>query len=575
VSGEEYSAANLSAVTDQFAELRIPEQPRLVTDLFPVALPAGGMHLIGAAPKTLRGASLGWMVRTLFPLLDGTRTLAALGEALPAVSPSSLRDVLSLLRMHGMLEEGRDAGSEHERGMLEQTHGPQMAFFSRYLWLTGRHPNRFSAQRALAAARVAVVASPELGALLGAELEPLGVGGCVDLDLEHVDERDLTGADLAIAIAPASTQTQLVARVRGLPCLFVDPEAWTVGPLTVHGHSACPTCVRLQHPPPTVNELAPAERELWRRALLGRAAQHVVAFLTGLYQSQAFEHIERWDPAAGTTSLCQSVPQLPNCPTCGEDRPPRTVDLGDGHRENFALCFHRSALLKPWHLDQPAVIQGHLSRQVSRQMRDAKLEPRRTAGVATGSASSSGSASSASTSPSAQTSRLARILGLSFGGQVRAAPEGGHRFHRNTASAGNLGSAEAYVIVAAVDGLRPGLYHYNTVEGRLDALSHPPIAPLLRDLPTPERAPIRAVIVIVSAVDRLCAKYEARGYTYSLLDAGLMAHRIQTTAAAVGMGAAFQLDFDDAAWSRRLGIDGLELSPVALAVLSDGAKLGR
>src|SRR5262249_2723494 len=156
------------------------------------------------------------------------------------------------------------------------------------------------------------------------------------------------------------------------------------GPLTVFGHSACPTCVRLQRsapatPEPLAGQLGALEQGAWCRALLSRAAQHVVAYITGLYQCLAFEHIEYWDPSTGATGLLAALHQLPNCPSCGEHLPPLNLPFASGHRDTRALSFHRSALLKPWHLEQPAAIQIHLSAGVSEQLRNARLSPRRVA----------------------------------------------------------------------------------------------------------------------------------------------------------------------------------------------------
>src|SRR5436190_17955226 len=136
----EYHAAKLNELTSQFTELRLPVQPRLVTDLFPVRLESGALHLVGAEAKTLGGESLGWMLRTLFPLLDGTRTISEIAAAVVPVQAADLRDVLSLLHLHGMIEEGRESNiPEDERNRLVLRYGPQMQFFSRYLRLTGRH----------------------------------------------------------------------------------------------------------------------------------------------------------------------------------------------------------------------------------------------------------------------------------------------------------------------------------------------------------------------------------------------------------------------------------------------------
>src|SRR5262245_40610775 len=99
-------------------------------------MPGGGVHLLGGEAQTLAGASLEWVLRELVPLLDGTRTVDDLVARVPDVAASDLRDVLHLLQMHGMLEEGDDSSTAEWRERREATHGAQMTFFSRYLRLT-------------------------------------------------------------------------------------------------------------------------------------------------------------------------------------------------------------------------------------------------------------------------------------------------------------------------------------------------------------------------------------------------------------------------------------------------------
>src|SRR5262249_5684630 len=158
------------------------------------------------------------------------------------------------------------------------------------------------------------------------------------------------------------------------------------------------------------------------------------AYITGLYQCLAFEHIEYWDPSTGATGLLAHVHQLPNCPSCGEHLPPLNLTFASGHRDNRALSFHRSALLKPWHLEQPAAIQIHLSAGVSEQLRNARLSPRR---VAAGQHATEASVAVSQVERSGFAKRLGKLLTWSFGGRTWPTAEGGHRFCRYTASAGN------------------------------------------------------------------------------------------------------------------------------------------
>ena len=79
-----------------------------------------------------------------------------------------------------------------------------------------------------------------------------------------------------------------------------------------------------------------------------------------------------------------------------------------------------------------------------------------------------------------------------------------------------------------------------------------------------ERGGHRAV---VSAVQRLRAKYGERAYLYALLDAGLMAHRLGLVATRAGWRCRATWDFDDQQLSAVLGVDGRDLVPAVVLAL--------
>jgi SagB-type dehydrogenase family enzyme len=553
-----HRAADLGRAAETLAELRLPERPRFVPELVLVPIEGGGVHVLGGDALSLDGASAAWVVRKLVPLLDGTRTFDDLARELAAPA-ESLRDALHLLHMHGMLEE---LGGAPDLAVRDDRDG-QRSFFARYLRVTGLHANRWRAQEALERTRVAIVGDAEPRELLARMLAEHGVS--VVADGEEVD--------LHVAIASAAEQERLVREQgsRGASWLFADTRALTIGPLTVLGSSACPACVRSQSGAIDDAEAPPATRALWERALVARVAQHVVLFGSGLAQPLAYEHVESWRPSRGDATTRSFIVRLPNCPACGGAAAPETMTLPSGHRENRALLFHGAAQLKPWHIRQPSGIQAHIAPAVLELQANAEIATAGSARVALAEPRREARASALGAARAAlierrdvaaallDRDRLATILRATFGGRAIPNGGGGRRFVRNVASAGNLGSAEGYVLASDVPGLAAGAYHYVLSSDSLEAIG------------AASKRGARATIVIASAVARVCSKYQARGYTYAMLDAGVAAHRVTLVARRLGVRArVVECDRDELAMM--LGLDGDDVAPqIAIALDEEDA----
>jgi SagB-type dehydrogenase family enzyme len=585
----------------QIWEMRLPVRPRFVSDL--LAIPVGtGIHLIGADPLTLGGASATWVIEDLAPLLDGTRTVASLLAEVSDVSESSLLDVLHLLHMHGMLEEGEDVSAPQWRVEITRRFGPQMEYFSRYLRVTGHCRNRFQAQRALLGARVNIAGDPAWTPLLARQLASSGVGevfcaahcpddaeaGAVAWDAPGPAE--LPEIDLVVCIGgdlvQEATAHECLAQNYTLLCL--DPSSLQIGPLTYPGVSACPVCARSQltrprTPPDALH--APVHR-MWSFAVVSRAAQLVIGHLTGLFQPQVVGGVEIWSPHNGEARL-QEVLRLSGCALCGHDIGPLTVTLPGGAKDSMALLYHRNAAIQPWHIAQPAGMQRHLSPDTRRLTRGAFLRHdwaervRLPAPAQAGSGAADQFASDRSVINGVQgLATLGNVLHYSAGGRSWPTSDGGYHLVRHTASGGNLGSAEVFLVSPEGSALDPGLYHYLLVDHSLERLRSgqliDPLAECALD-GSPQAAHrflagAEAVLVIVSAVQRLCAKYSERGYFYGLLDAGLMAHRLELLASAVSLWCRQTWDFDDQGLAKLLGVDGANLAPTMVVALGRPAS---
>lgn len=593
---DSYVAEGLSRIGDQIRELRPPQRPRFVEDLIRIK-GADAVHLLGGQTLTLRGDSAEWVMEVLAPALDGTRTVEELEQLLPEVDAESLLDAIYLLYVNGLLEEGDDGLNDARRESLEEEFGPQMAFFSRYLRVTGHATNRYELQHSLSQARVLLTGVPDLIEVLAAQLKEAGVGSVGRVDCAPGGEnaggifRDAGGppsrpyADLVVCVGDLRSQESAARRclLGGAPLLCVDAEALALGPLMYGRVSACPACALSQLPAEFFSEFVAQEPalSLWRRALVSRAAQQALGFITHLFQPSTLDNVEVWRPGAGRARQ-QRVVRLPNCRLCGESVAPLSITLPTGHRDNLSLLFHRTASLKPWHIQHPAVLQEHVSASAQSVTRTAYMRYEGAEGEELPEASSGpdapvGAALAGRLAPSVRLDEftLGELLRYSAGCTSLSLPDGGFHFLRFTASGGNLGSAEVYAVTLDMEHPSPGLYHYLALNHSLELVRAGHLADELAgcvpggakrgDVRTLRDAAV--VLIIVGAVERVVAKYAERGYAYCLLDAGLMAHRLVLLAGQLGLSAEMAWEFHDEPLARLLEVDGLRLAPMMLVAL--------
>jgi SagB-type dehydrogenase family enzyme len=141
---------------------------------------------------------------------------------------------------------------------------------------------------------------------------------------------------------------------------------------------------------------------------------------------------------------------------------------------------------------------------------------------------------------------------------------------RSVPSAGGLYPLELSLIVRAVDGLDPGVYHVvPAADGleqlRNDAIPEPLLTYLFMGQPWVAQA---ALIAVLSAVPgRTLPKYGDRGYRYLLIEAGHAGQNLTLTAATLGLGVVSLGGFfdDEVAGLLRLDTE-LEFPLYALAV---------
>lgn len=141
------------------------------------------------------------------------------------------------------------------------------------------------------------------------------------------------------------------------------------------------------------------------------------------------------------------------------------------------------------------------------------------------------------------------------------------RSFRVVPSGGALYPLEIFFHSMHVQGLSPGLYHYNPVNNFLSLLQEKDqTAKLSEALVQKSLAYDTSLILFITAIfDRSTFKYGDRGYRFSLLEAGHVAQNISLVANALGLGCINIGGFYDRQIDELLNLDGLTHSTIYLA----------
>ncbi|HET9530973.1 MAG TPA: SagB/ThcOx family dehydrogenase, partial [Blastocatellia bacterium] len=172
---------------------------------------------------------------------------------------------------------------------------------------------------------------------------------------------------------------------------------------------------------------------------------------------------------------------------------------------------------------------------------------------------------------------LASILFFSAGVTKQKSYPGGEIYFRAAACAGALYPVETYVVTRELEGLRPGLYHFNPGDFSLRLLREGDQRPLvLRATAGNEQAATAPVMLVYTAITwRSAWKYRARSYRYHFWDNGMIVANAMAIASAHGLASHLIMGFKEDEIDNLLGIDGeKELSLSLLTIGSDqGSKV--
>ncbi len=148
---------------------------------------------------------------------------------------------------------------------------------------------------------------------------------------------------------------------------------------------------------------------------------------------------------------------------------------------------------------------------------------------------------------------LSAGYGTAGNGALRTVPSGGALF-----------PLELYLIVLAVDGLSPAIYHFNPIDEAVEEIrslnARESLSKVLIHPQLVERASV--FIAITALFWRTRFKYGLRGYRFCLIEAGHVMQNILLAATALKLAAVPVAGYFDRSLDRLLSVDGVTESAV-------------
>ena len=140
---------------------------------------------------------------------------------------------------------------------------------------------------------------------------------------------------------------------------------------------------------------------------------------------------------------------------------------------------------------------------------------------------------------------------------------------RSAPSAGALYPVETYLSIQLVEGIGPGIYHYNVREHELELLRPGDFRAAVAEAALDQGFLAEAAVVFAwtAVFARSKWKYKERAYRYVYLDAGHIAQNVALAAVALGLGSCQIAALYDDEVNAVLGVDGKEESVIYMTAL--------
>jgi len=472
--------------------------------------------------RVLSGRSARRILPDLLPLLDGTRGLPELAQAL-ALQESRVRAVLVLLFSCGLLQQGP----------IDVAHrSPQEVLLSRLLDTTRANVNVGQAQQRLADGLVEIVAPDAVHAAIAAELTDLGIS----VAAANLENHQMAGTLAVVWVddddRPAAARAAQQSRERGVPVLLMSAggDELTFGPYSATDYGACVDCYLAQT---RITRAEPLTAQVIAIAA-ALVAVEIVALIARVGTPLSLRGRARVDLGAGHTGNTYLAPR-PGCRTCGDP----CLPVQD---PPIAYQYETSVAFPPRRLVNPRDHQHHFeAANVALQFDSTEYPGRFTIDLP----DPGGSA------PAGDRSVTLAQLGTLLAGSCglkEPIPDRASKLRRWAPTGGNLGSPTAYLVVNDVVGLDSGCYAYVPVGHRLARLGPRPVA-ASGELDAP------VTIVFTGALLRVAKKYRTFAYRVIHLDAGVALAHLLLLSRLCGVEFANVPQWDDRALLETFGVD--------------------
>lgn len=165
--------------------------------------------------------------------------------------------------------------------------------------------------------------------------------------------------------------------------------------------------------------------------------------------------------------------------------------------------------------------------------------------------------------------QLATLLAVTYGvtryedAQTQSYPR------RAVPSGGGLYPLELYVLAFQVDGLEPGVYHYEIYSHSLELLAPGPVQSPLQQLLLYEEVldGAAAALVVSGLFQRSRFKYGELSYRLILLETGHVGQNLCLSSTALGLGACPVAGFVEDSMNDLLGLDGVDETALYLLMI--------
>lgn len=570
------SAMAMRHAVESDPHFRMPVRPRFPAEYAVVPLPDGLIVEGGPEPQVFRGRAATTLLPRLLPLLDGTRTLEEVAGQLPGASLNHVTDAVALLYTRGLLEDGKA-----DEGIDVSACPPEvLGFYRRLVDATRANRSAGEALVRLQSARVALAGPGEFAEQLRAQLTACGFR-----HVEWVAEPEagaLEPFDLVIALSWGPDDQDALGRLDDLCRSLGKPwlraaflgDAVEIGPYFAPDIGRCYRCFADSHPQDAdLAQASPERVDMW----LSLAAAEAAALIGRILPGSTILDFTRFRLDDWTHQLLRPLYRT-GCPVCCPlpGREPAVPPLP--HRFEQSVAFPPRAWINPKdHQHHYRVANLELT-LASKRYPGGYQEPLPAAPdlpVPQGGGLEHLIAPGGAWSGAQVVSRelLASLLLRSMG--VRESRPG-DKVHRWAPTGGNLGSPQAYVLAARVDGLDPGFYFYQPFDHALVRLGEGRGEAEVRE--TAARALGRSVddcaalIVLTGALARVSRKYSSFAYRIIHLDAGTALAQMSAVADALGLALTVASRWDDEVLLTELALDA-EVEPVTgVIVLREGSR---